>query len=336
MQTGDARLFARAAGIAREAFRDDHGNAVVVSVLATVILPALIGTAVGFLPGAPGSAFWLLPLALCALVGAQGWLAFRLARKPQTTGPLLVALAEADQRLLEEARALAATKASAERLGHLQAWSLSAYAHAAGGLDETGAAKDFLDRLLGPVADNVPGFFSFGAEDVWAIALYAHDRKADELRCVWRRMDPRHPANGRSPRSWPPSQGHIGQTFSRPNAPQGVVTSDATHPDVREHFEGHGERLRDYDTSAYRSFASFLVTDRHGRAGVLIGTSSRIGAFDLDAGTSDPLRHAAAALSAFLRGAAFYMHLFDWSSASPSGTQERDQRSPDTDKDDDA
>jgi hypothetical protein len=294
-------LLRRVATLAEDGFRDDQANARIVQALATVVLPGVLAVCAGFLPGTAGTSFWLLGAALLLVVAAQGWLVWVIGRRPQSTGPLLQALAGLDAQARRDAAALDIARRTAARLRQLQSWTIGLHAASSPAAELAPPLDETLDALLRPLADDATAFFGFSNADVWSLAVYVFDPAAGELRCVWRRTDPRHPSAGREARRWPPGLGHVGQTFLHPSGRRGLITPDATLPELAELLLGRDDRARAYDGAAYASFASFAFGPPRSRPyGVVIGTSSRVGAFDDE--VSLPLRHASAVLSSLPPG----------------------------------
>jgi hypothetical protein len=302
--------------IAALSFRADARNRQLVGILASGVLPAALGVWGAFLPVLFDSVAWLAVLGTLALVAIQGALLWMTLDRPDTTGPLLLALDESERErdaITIEARELT-TRIG--RLAGLQGYALTLQTLAAQAPAEP--VRALLDQMLGPLCEQVDRLFGFGADDIWSVAVYLHEPEAGLLRCIWRRADPRHPSLGKPPRAWRPGEGHVGQTFAKIDGGAGLFTPDATLPSLRALLEATGEKQRAYDAHAYRSFASFTF-GRPSRPfmplGVVIGTSSEAGALDEE--NALPLRHVAAALTS--------LHVmftpdagFDWQNAADS------------------
>lgn len=284
--------------VTEKEFRASEGDRRFLTIIGGVFLPIIIGVWGAFLPAVFSYAPWVAVIGTILLGMFQLAVAWRTLDKPQTLGTALSALAAVEGRLGMEAAATAAALEEAGRLSVLQSWALALYTiQAATALDPQASetpAEEFFEKFLSTMRENPGQMFGFSADDIWNFVVYLHDPIQDELRPVWRCTDARHPsrqgvgdAEVPKGRSWKPGIGHVGLAFRRNEA---LITEDAAQASVRQLFVAPGDLHRPYDETHYRSFASIPFGGDQ-PVGVLVGTSSRMGAFDDR--TSLPLRHAA-------------------------------------------
>lgn len=265
--------------------------------------PLVLGLWGAFLPSIWDWQPWVAVVVTLLLGTYQVLLFRRTLDQPQTLGIALTELADAEAALEAERAATSAAIREANRLTVLQSWALSLHAMQGVASEHLhqGTTQEFFEPFLALICAKPENMFGFTHEDIWNFAVYLFDEGTETLRPVWRRTDPRHPSarvadQTSCGRTWRPGIGHVGLAFQRNEA---LLTEDAAQPQVRALFVAPGESFRDYDETVYRSFASipFGAPDVAGRGlGVLVGTSSRPGAFDDR--TSLPLRHAAAVFTA--------------------------------------
>lgn len=307
MSPSQRAILSRISKIAAAEFRSNESDRRLITLLSTALIPFIIGVWGAFLPNLYESNTFI-SLSITALLGVvQIWLIWRSLDKPQSLGLLIANLAETEEALQNEREATAVALKEAGRLMVLQSYALQLYGLQSraviGDRLENLSCQDFFDRFLLTLIEDPETMFGFTSDDVWNFVVYLHDRTDDKLKPVWRRTDARHPSRDgeTSPnqiaygRSWDSGIGHVGMAFRR-NEP--ILTEDASEPAVRKLFVAPGDTFRRYDDKFYRSFASipFGFAQDSGRPlGVLVGTSSRIGAFDDR--SSLPLRHAAEVLT---------------------------------------
>lgn len=121
--------------------------------------------------------------------------------------------------------------------------------------------------------------FEFKPNELWNFAVYIYKHETQTLQSVWREKHRNHPSKG-EPRTWKPGQGHVGKAFSDGTA---KITGDALDPNVANLMSPPNSLMRNYDSKAYRSFASIpivLENDQELVYGVLVATSDEVNRFN--------------------------------------------------------
>lgn len=158
---------------------------------------------------------------------------------------------------------------------------------------------------ISPMIEAAGVLFGFGFDDIWSVAVYAHDEDAALLVPVWHKRTEEHPSPG-APRSWRLGDGHVGSAYMQNRI---LYTIDMADDDASMLLKPSAENGREYDDAVYRSFVSAPITldleTGPAQFGVLVITSNITGRFN--EGNKIIVGHAAQVLA----------HLFDWRSRLP-------------------
>lgn len=268
--------------------------------LATAVVPTCLASWTAFLPGIWQDLPWLAVAGVVVLGAFQVLLAVRLQDRPETVPGLLLALHDVERAMDTERAAGAVARREAGHLIILQNWLIAVHSFHARAVTDAGRSPQVLVEGLMQVFPPDPRpLFGFTADDIWSFAVYLFDGGEQRLVCVWRIADERHRSQGVPVRTWAAGEGHVGQALVYRQGwagHRGLVTPDVTAIERADQFEA--PQPREYDADVYRSFASICfggLDPEATRNGVVVGTSSRPGAFDNLSAL--PLRHLAAVLS---------------------------------------
>ncbi len=137
----------------------------------------------------------------------------------------------------------------------------------------------FIDIAFSLVVDIREQLFDFEATELWNFAVYLYNQNSGKLEVVWRKKHHNHPSQGEE-RKWKPGQGHVGKAFSDCSA---KITGDALDQNIAGLMSPPPQLNRNYDSEAYRSFASIpimLENETEEPLGVLVATSNKVNRFD--------------------------------------------------------
>ncbi|MCM0019606.1 MAG: GAF domain-containing protein [Tagaea sp.] len=159
------------------------------------------------------------------------------------------------------------------------------------------ALREAVQEFLATMDKNAESLFAFDRNELWSLTVYVHDKASASLKHFDRIAPKLHPGSKRVGRTWPVGEGHVGRAWARREP---LLSSDATHPDVRDAYKAPHGMTKPDDETLYRSYLSAPIGGANGGPepfGVLVATSDKAGRFSNPA--IRPIEFAANTLAAF-------------------------------------